>query len=476
MKQHTQFLKDLIEFSTKLIRPSFPVYHHKKLFLPNLVLVLCTCFLQAQNPLITHMYTADPTARVFDGKLYIYPSSDTVPPADYTRYQHCMPGYNIFSLENGASWKDHGRFLNNDEVPWALKGSYSMWAPDCIEKDGKYYFYFPVRAADSVHRVGVAIGSSPTGPFKVEKDYIPGTKGIDPGLLKDDDGTFYMFFGSGHEIHVAPLKKNMKELAQEPISVQGLPGGYMEGAFPFKKDGIYYLSFAHIFRDEGYTIGYATSDKPMGPYRYRGKIIDNIGSGTNHHSVVEYQGDWILFYHQWEVSGDNKLRSIRADYMYFDKPRRRILPGAIKKVIPTLRGIGAPTLGDTLQVDRYNEIKGAKTAFVGGGEPNGWMICETEGDAYVRFNRVDFGDGTAEKLTARISGVTTAGTLDIYLDDIAGKKIATLRSQNTGGWNSWKTVETELLEKVEGVHDLFLLFTSRHGTTKIMNVNWLIIH
>ena len=192
MKQLTNLLKDPI--CTKPVSLPFPVYHHKKLFLLSMGLVLCTCFLKAQNPLITHMYTADPTAMVFDGKLYIYPSSDTVPPADYTRYQHCMPGYNIFSLENGATWKDHGRFLNNDEVPWALKGSYSMWAPDCIEKDGKYYFYFPVRAADSVHRVGVAIGSSPTGPFKVEKDYIPGTKGIDPGLLKDDDGTFYMYF------------------------------------------------------------------------------------------------------------------------------------------------------------------------------------------------------------------------------------------------------------------------------------------
>ncbi|WP_096427391.1 family 43 glycosylhydrolase [Labilibaculum antarcticum] len=443
----------------------------RNLFTFTLFLFVGILSANAQNPLVTHMFTADPTARVFNGKLYVYPSSDTYPPAgreaEFPRF--CMPGYHAFSLENGSTWKDHGWILKENDVPWGEKDTYAMWAPDCIEKDGKYYYYYPAKPKNdkAFRRIGVGVSDNPTGPFKWEKSFIKEVTGIDPGLLLDDDNKAYLFFGGGHELYAAPLKDNMKEVAAKPILIEGLPAGYKEGSFPFKKDSIYYLTFAHVFPDEGYTIGYATSKKPLGPYTYQGKIMDNINNGTNHHSVVKYNDQWILFYHSWDISGYNKLRSIRADYMTFKKD------GTIKKVIPTLRGIGTPQVNDTIQVDRYNEISGAKTAFVGGNEPNGWMVCDAKMMSYVRFNRVKF-DG-AIKIKARVASGQRNGSFEIRLNNLKGKLVAEFPINYTDGWNSWKTIETDIKEPITGTHDLVVVFKSDWGNTKSVNLNWLLL-
>lgn len=426
----------------------------------------------AQNPLVTHLFTADPTARVFNDKLFIYPSCDTVAPAgreaEFPRF--CMPGYHVFSSASGTNWTDHGSVLSQNEVPWGTSGTYAMWAPDCIKKGDRYYYYYPAQPKDgsAFRRIGVGVSDRPEGPFKWEKNYIQGVSGIDPGLLLDDDGSAYLYFGGGQELYVTPLKDNMKEIAAEPIKIEGLPAGYKEGSFAFKRDSIYYFTFAHVFAEEGYTIGYATANNPMGPFLYRGKMMDNIGQGTNHHSVVEYQGKWILFYHWWEISGFNKLRSMRADYIEFKED------GTIKKVKPSLRGIGTPGIGDTVQVDRYSAIDGAQTTFVGGNEPIGWMVCETRNLSSVRFNRVNFGNGSVEKVKARVSSGQRIGSFEIRLNDAKGKLVAEFPVNYTGGWNNWITIETPILEKVEGTHDLVVVFKSEWGADKIVNLNWLI--
>ncbi|AUP80570.1 family 43 glycosylhydrolase [Flavivirga eckloniae] len=435
----------------------------------TIVAFFLVSLLHAQNPLVTHMFTADPTARVFDGKLYLYPSHDIVPKEGVKAPRFCMPDYHMFSLEKGSTWKDHGVILDQNEVPWGKKDSNGMWAPDCIKKGDTYYYYYPAQPEDgsSFRRIGVGTSKSPTGPFKWEKNYIKGLDGIDPGLLLDDDEKAYLYFAGDKTLKVAKLKDNMKSIDGKAIKIQGIPAGYVEGPFPFKYNGKYYLTFAHVFTDEGYTIGYATGDNPMGPFVYQGKIMDNIGNGTNHHSVVKYNGKWILFYHWWDISGFNKLRSMRADYMEFKKD------GTIKKVKPTLRGIGAPTIGEKIQVDRYNHIKNAKTAFVGGNEPIGWMVCDTQMMSSVTFNNVDFGDGSATKMIARVSSGQRIGHFEVRIGDPKGKLIADFPVKYTGGWNSWETIETPMLEKVTGMQNIIVVFISEWGADKIVNLNWL---
>ncbi len=424
----------------------------------------------AQNPFVTHIYTADPTARVHDGKLYVYPSCDIIPEGEKSSAPgFYMPGYHIFSLENGSTWRDHGSIVKEADIEWTKKGADAMWAPDCIEKDGKYYMFFPARDKEFKQRIGMGVSESPEGPFKWQPSFLEGVMGIDPGLLLDDDNQAYLFFDSKEYLRVAPLSADMTKITQEPIVVEGLPAGFKEGAFPFKRDGVYYLTFAHIFNEEGFTIGYATSDKPMGPYRYQGKIMDNIGNGTNHHSVVKYNDQWIFFYHNWAISGMRKLRSICADYMEFNKN------GSIKKVVPTLRGIGYPTLRDTIQIDRYSEINGAQTAFVSGGEPNGWMVCEAATQSYVKFTNVDFANGEATKVVARMASGQRLGQIEVRKDNPEGDLIAKFPIVHTGGWDAWTTVESDIETKLTGLNDICVLFISEDGSTKTANLNWLML-
>ncbi len=388
----------------------------------------------------------------------------------------CMPGYHVFSLEGGSTWKDHGWVLKENEVPWGVKDMGAMWAPDCIEKDGKYYYYYPAKATDDVggknwRRLGVGVADNPQGPFKWEKNYMQGIKrpiaGIDPGILLDDDNQAYMFWRSGDGIGVAPLTDDMKGVKQDVITVQGLPYGYKEGPFPFKIGNTYYLSFAHHFPGEDYNIGYATSKKPMGPYEYRGTLMDSIGKDTNHNSVVYYDGRWILFYHSWQLSGHNKLRSICADYMTLNED------GTFNKVTPTLRGIGSPRPGEKIEIDRYNTISGAQVAFVTGNEPTGWMVCETKPDSYVTFNEVDFTDGSSTVMQARVATCGREGSIEVRRDDPQGDIIASFDIKYTGGWANWRTLESKMKMPISGKHNICVVFKGVDSSFSITNLNWL---
>ena len=215
----------------------------------------------AQNPIIRDQFTADPTARVFNGKVYLYPSHDIKPPVGQRQDWFCMEDYHVFSSENLTDWTDHGVIVTQNKVPWVRPNSYSMWAPDCVERNGKYYFYFPsAPQAGGGFAVGVAIADSPEGPFIPEPEPIKGINGIDPCVLQASDGNAYIFWGNGR---CAKLKPNMKELADdnpkekvkwgnreiEMVGVnclQGLPNRQAEGPFAFEYNGNYYLTYPYV--------------------------------------------------------------------------------------------------------------------------------------------------------------------------------------------------------------------------------------
>jgi len=347
----------------------------------------------AQNPIVTHMYTADPTARVFEGKLYVYPSHDVETCNELQGSNgFCMPDYHMFSTEDLVNWKDHGRIMDQNEVPWGAKDKYGMWAPDCIYKNGTYYYYYPGVPKDksSFRRIGVATSKKPTGPFEQVNHYIKGIQGIDPGLFVDDDGQAYLYYGGGTgkgALKAVQLKENMVEIKGKPVDVEGIIyEGYREAPFLFKRNGVYYFTYARVGKNN-YQIEYATADTPMGPFTYRGIAMENIANGTNHHSFVEYKGQWYLFYHDWSISNNNRLRSICADKMEFNED------GSIALVQPTLRGVGTPKAGDIIQLDRHNGISKAKVSTVQGNQPRGFQLGYIENNGWVKFDRVNFGDG-----------------------------------------------------------------------------------
>ena len=323
----------------------------------------------AQNPIIRDQFTADPTARVFNDKVYLYPSHDIVPPQGQRQDWFCMADYHVFSSENLSDWTDHGVILSQEQVPWGKPDGYSMWAPDCVEKDGKYYFYFPDAPRNGRgFAIGVAVADSPEGPFTCEPEPIKGISGIDPCVLVDDDGQAYIYW-SGMGIRGAKLKANMKELDGKlkevtmprregspdmpPIimggeEMKGLPEGFKEGPFAFRRGDWYYLTFPWVRGKKGVdgdnpteTLAYAMSKSPLGPWDFKGIFMAEHENGcwTNHHSFVEYKGQWYLFYHRNDLSpNDDKRRSARIEKVKFNED------GTIAEIKPTTNGGGVVSM------------------------------------------------------------------------------------------------------------------------------------
>ena len=340
------------------------------------------CAAQAQNPIIHHQFSADPTARVFDGRIYLFPSHDIISPVEPEKKWFSMADYHVFSSDNLTDWTDHGVILSQEQVPWGNPTAYSMWAPDCVEKDGKYYFFFPDAPKpldtdkDGRSRgfgVGVAVADHPYGPYKPEPNNIKGIAGIDPCVLQASNGENVIFWGGGG-LRMARLKDNLTELADEELqnpvegphgmklyghAVEGLPEGFKEGPFAFERDGRFYLTYPWVRKENGTEcLAYAMSDKPMGPYEYKGIIMQEHENGcwTNHHSIVEYKGQWYLFYHHNDYSpGFDKNRAVCADSLFFNPD------GTIQEVKPTLRGIGVTDARTQVQMDRYSSIGGGAT-------------------------------------------------------------------------------------------------------------------
>ena len=370
--------------------------------------------LAAQNPVIRDQFSADPTARVFNNKVYIYPSHDIDAPDGNERLKEwfCMADYHVFSSENLTDWTDHGVILSQERVPWGNPEAYSMWAPDCVEKDGKYYFYFPNAPKGEARgfAIGVATADRPEGPFTPEAEPIKGVSGIDPCVLVDNDGTSYIYW-SGMGIRGARLKPNMKELDGElqevkfpkregmpempPMKVggqvmEGLPDGFKEGPYAFKQGGWYYLTFPWVRQEGGTeTLAYAMSKSPLGPWDFKGIIMAEHANRcwTNHHSITQYQGQWYLFYHHNDYSpARDKRRSVCIDKLYFNAD------GTIREVKPTLRGVGVTEATSRILPDRYSALSpDASIEYLDTmNRFRGWETILPGRQSWVRYDQVDF--------------------------------------------------------------------------------------
>jgi hypothetical protein len=298
------------------------------------------------RPLVEHIYTADPSAHVWDGKIYIYPSHDIDAgiPFNDNGDHFGMEDYHVLSMDGPDSEAvDHGLALHVKDVPWAER---QMWAPDANRKNGRYYFYFPAKDPDGFFRIGAAVGGSPTGPFEPQPEAIGGSYSIDPAVF-EDDGEYYMYFGGiwGGQLQkyrnntydpanelpadsepalgpiVARMADNMLEFAEPPREIaiidengEPLRAGdnerrFFEGAWMHKYNGVYYFSYS---TGDTHYLCYATGDNPYGPFTYRGRILEPVVGWTTHHSICEYQGQWYLFYHDASLSkGVTHMRCVK---------------------------------------------------------------------------------------------------------------------------------------------------------------------
>ncbi len=428
----------------------------KKATLLLILIVFSIAEIGAQNPLIMDEFTADPSARVFNNRVYVYPSHDIRLDSGRFANWFCMEDYHVYSSENLTQWEDHGVILSQYDVPWVDPSTYSMWAPDCIEKDGKYYFYFPSTAKDKSEgrgrRIGVAVADSPEGPFIPQEKPMEGVFGIDPNVFIDTDGQAYLYWGGGETLYMAKLKENMLELATEPKQVVDLPAKFKEGPYLFERQGKYYFTFPHV-PETTERLVYAMGDSPMGPFEFKGVIMKEspVECWTNHHSIIEYRDQWYLFYHHNDLSPDfDKNRSIKADSLFFNAD------GTIQEVVPTLRGVGITPADTKIQVDRYSESRGSRVnyEFVDSSDPHkGWRIMLPEKNNWVRYNKVGFDDKSFDNLKIKAQS-SQGGQIEIRLNGADGTLVSEVAISGNEGWQS---LNNGLLSVPEGVNDLYLV-------------------
>ncbi len=306
------------------------------------------------QPVVKHLYTADPSAHVFDGKIYIYPSHDIESNIAFNDNgdHFAMEDYHVLSMNNPlGEATDHGVSLHVNDVPWADR---QMWAPDATKKNGRYYLFFPAKRADGIFQIGVAVGSSPTGPFDPQPEPIKNSYSIDPAVFRDDDDNYYMYFGGiwggqlqkyrdniynqSHQLpdvneaalmpKVARLSKNLLEFDENPKDVKIvdehgellLEGDndrrFFEASWLHKYKDKYYFSYS---TGDTHFICYGIGDNPYGPFQYKGKILNPVVGWTSHHSICEYKDRWYLFYHDSSLSnGVTHLRSVKVAELFYN--------------------------------------------------------------------------------------------------------------------------------------------------------------
>lgn len=427
------------------------------------IVVFSVVTVMAQNPIIRDQFSADPTARVMNGKVYVFPSHDipTPPNKNLRENWFCMPDYHVFSSENLNDWTDHGTIVSQNKVPWVDSTSYSMWAPDCIERNGKYYFYFPANKnvvgpnGRKGFGIGVAIADKPEGPYIPQQKSIEGVFGIDPNVLIDKDGQAYLYYSMGN-IYVAKLKENMTELASEPKAIANLPKkGLKEGPFVFERNGKYYLTFPHV-ENKTERLEYAMGDNPMGPFTMTGVIMNESETGcwTNHHSLIDYKGQWYLFYHHNDYSPDfDKNRSVCIDSLFFNAD------GTIQKVIPTKRGVGLTKATNKIQLDRYSAISENGVSFTFNDTTNtfaGWKLVLENKEAWVSYNAVNFEKNKSGKVVFNAMA-SAGGKVELRIDGINGSLLAEINIPES---NKMLTSTTEVAKVKPGFHKLFVVLTN----------------
>ena len=313
------------------------------------------------QPLVKHIYTADPSAHVFNGKIYIYPSHDVDAgdAFDDLGSHFAMEDYHILSMDSPTGEAvDNGIALHVNDVPWAAK---QMWAPDAAEKDGKYYLFFPAKDHEGIFRIGVAVSDSPVGPFTPQPEAIKNSFSIDPAVYKDEDGSYYMYFGGiwGGQLQrwrngtfnaeqtespfaflpqenepalcpkIAKLTDDLLEFAETPKDVlitdeNGEPllqgdtdRRFFEASWLHKYNGKYYFSYS---TGDTHYLCYAIGDNAYGPFKYAGRILEPVVGWTSHHSICAFENKWYLFYHDSSLSkGVTHLRSVKVTELVHDE-------------------------------------------------------------------------------------------------------------------------------------------------------------
>jgi len=413
----------------------------------------------AKNPIIQTLYTSDPAPMVYKDRLYLYTGHDEDGATWFT-----MNDWRCYSTTDMVNWTDHGSPLSYRDFSWS---SGDAWAGQCIERNGVFYFYVPIKKKDGGMAVGVAKSDSPTGPFQDALGHPlveTGTGDIDPTVYIDH-GQAYLYWGNPHLWYVM-LNEDMISydtevgIVQVPIDEEsfGKRDGdpkrhtlYEEAPWFYKRNGLYYMIYAASGIPEN--IAYSTSPNPTGPWTFRGIIMPTQGgSFTNHPGIVDYKGKSYFFYHNGALPGGSGFtRSVCVEEFDYNED------GTIPTMNMSLEGV-KPV--DFLNPYIRNEAETISWSFGVKTEPcsNGGMnVCSIDDGDYIRVSNVNFGDDGAKEFSACVSSDSMGGTIELHLDRPDGPLIGKVEVPSTGDCNNWVTVTTNV-NGATGVHNLFFVF------------------
>ena len=420
----------------------------------------------AQDPLISTKYTADPAPYVHGDTIYLYTTHDEDDAEGFKMFD-----WLCYTSTDMVNWQDHGAVASLDDFKY-YDGKNGAWAEQVIERNGKWYMYCPIHG----HGIGVLVSDSPYGPFKdpLGKPLVWNPANwfdIDPTVWIDDDGQAYLYWGNPH-LYGVRLNEDMISTRGYVIQYPKIQD-YQEGPwFYARKDDSgkkhYYLAFASTCCPEG--IGYAMSDKPDGPWEYKGHIMDHTPrTRGNHPGIIEYKGKWYGF----GLNYDLKNLTIKEH-----KERRSV--GAFPMTYnPDGTIVESPYFKDVKieQIENFNPYRrveaetmawgfGLKTVKRG---IEDIYVTNVDNGEYILLKGVDFGKAAARTYTVSAAS-TVGGTIEIRIHSQNGKKIGTVAIKPTGGEENFKNFTTKL-SSVSGVHDLYFVFKGVKGK-QLFNLDW----
>ena len=463
--------------------------------------------IQAQNPFVQTWYTSDPAPMVHDGTMYVYTGHDE-DGADF----FWMQEWRVYSTQDMVNWTDHGSPLALESFSWADDRA---WASQCIERNGKFYWYICAHSKlSNGMAIGVAVGDTPTGPFKdaIGKPLFENGSWdhIDPTVLIDDNGQAWLMWGNP-QCYYLKLNEDMisysGELGLLDMTEEAFGGpmmskrekgkkykdGYVEGPWLRKVDRSKYQAdpskaYQLLYAAGGVPehISYSTAPSPVGPWKYAGEIMPlcDTQSFTNHCGVTDYKGHSYFFYHTGKLPGGGGFgRSVAVEEFKYNAD------GSIPTIMPTDEGV-KPI--DTF--NPYRKVEAETMAFSKGikteqNDQIGVYVTSIHNSDYIKLQNVEFGKKTPRTFTARVASGLRGGAIEIRIDSIGGQLLGRLEVPATGGWEQWQTLTTDLdyplsilnsfpsLARLpvafqhSTTHDLYLVFTGRKGP-KLFNFDW----
>lgn len=466
------------------------------------VLLTAAFSAQAQNPFVQTWCTSDPAPMVHHDRMYVYTGHDE-DGADF----FWMQEWRVYSTDDMVNWQDHGSPLALESFSWADDRA---WASQCIERDGKFYWYICAHSRLSGGMaIGVAVADAPTGPFRdaIGKPLYEDGKWdhIDPTVMIDDDGQAWLMWGNP-QVYYLKLNRDMVsidgEVGQLPMTEEAFgspamnqrePGkkykdSYVEGPWLMKaplssplggnpkrtasspqgRTGgrLYYLLYAAGGVPEH--ISYSTAPSPAGPWTYAGEIMPlcATNSFTNHCGVADYKGHSYFFYHTGKLPGGGGFgRSVAVEEFKYNAD------GSFPTIMPTDEGVqpvGTFNPFRRVEAETMAFSRGVKTEQ---NDEVGVYVTDIHNGDYIKLQNVAFGNKLPRTFTARVASGLRGGQIEIRIDSLGGELLGTLNVPGTGGWEQWQTVTIDLTACVTGTHDLYFAFTGRKGP-KLFNFDW----